>query len=185
LGGEAARLVRELVEGRGRGPRSRGIAGFLENRQELYRRADLETEEWRAFTSAWWAQKGGQATPVGELLSLAQDLLPSLSAGRSADAGDRALKIRLGTALHRRRDRRFGGFLIRHAGEERHTKRTLWRLERVSSAVPEGEGAGCFGAEGQHSANIPQGSGRFSDSIAGSAECAESFSGFVDQEPEL
>jgi hypothetical protein len=30
-----------------------GVSGFLENREELYRAADAESEEWRAFVS-WW-----------------------------------------------------------------------------------------------------------------------------------
>ena len=35
---------------------SAAIPGFLDNRAELYRQVDQESEEWRAFTQAWWSE---------------------------------------------------------------------------------------------------------------------------------
>ncbi|MEX0749255.1 MAG: ATPase, partial [Dehalococcoidia bacterium] len=49
-----------------------GISGFLENRRELYRRGDVDSEEWRAFTSSWWEQHRTTPVKVAELQPIAE-----------------------------------------------------------------------------------------------------------------
>lgn len=128
-----------------------GIEGFLANREEQYRRADSDTEDWRAFVSAWWAKHGAVAVKTSDLhqLALADELLPSILAGVRGDSSERAVKTRLGLALKQRRDRQIGGFFLRGLGQDSHTKGALYQLESADGAPnvpPAGEG----------SANVPQ-----------------------------
>ncbi|MGD0248943.1 MAG: bifunctional DNA primase/polymerase, partial [Candidatus Limnocylindrales bacterium] len=108
-----------------------GIEGFLANRDELYRRADAETEEWRAFVAAWWETHSDAPLKASDLFQLARqwDLLSSVFATARDDASERALKKRLGKALGQRRDRRYGDFFIRTLGQDLHQKTALYRLD--------------------------------------------------------
>ncbi len=110
-----------------------GIAGFLANREELYRHADAETEEWRSFCHAWWDEHGVEPVKAAQLLTQGLDLLPSVFERVREGASDRSLRTRLGKALAERRDRRFDHVFIRRAGEDEHSKGALWHLETAKA----------------------------------------------------
>jgi putative DNA primase/helicase len=147
-----------------------GIEGLLANREELYRRMDAETEEWRTFTRAWWEEHHDEPVKAASLLGHSQELLPSLFESAKESSSERALKTRLGKALAEQRDRRFGDLFIRQAGTDGHMKGALWRLELV-------RGADVDGANGSTSAQHPQGERLNSDTDAEDAEHADMDSG--------
>jgi hypothetical protein len=149
---------------------SAGIPGFLSNREELYRRADTETEEWRVFIQAWWDEHQSAAVKTGDVLALTQryQLLQSLFAKARDNATERSLLTRLGTALSQRRDRRFGPFFIRMVGSDGHAKGALYRLEPAPEVTAEPSTG-----QGQGSAEVPQANATVSDSKAEPAEAAE------------
>ncbi len=109
------------------------IPGFLGNVEELYERADEETQEWEEFVAAWWERFKDRAVLVKELYDVAadQELLLSVR----GDKSEQSQKIRLGKALLRMVDRQFGELKIVRAGEDARMKQPLWRL------VPVGGGA--------------------------------------------
>ena len=145
-----------------------GIEGFLANREELYRRADAETEEWRAFVAAWWEEHGSRAVKAADLIALAhhEDLLPSVFASSKEDANERALRTRLGKALSQRRDRRFADIFIRGLGQDSHRKGALYRLEEANTPEVEAQPSAS-------SADVPHENGAISDTNAEGAEDAE------------
>ncbi len=145
-----------------------GIEGFLANREELYRRADAETEEWRAFVAAWWEEHGSRAVKAADLIALAlhEDLLPSVFASAKEDANERALRTRLGKALSQRRDRRFADIFIRGLGQDSHRKGALYRLEEANTPEVEAQPSAS-------SADVPHEDGAMSDTNAEGAEDAE------------
>jgi len=145
-----------------------GIPGFLSNREELYRRADAETEEWRAFVAAWWETHGDAPVKAGQLFELTHqwELLPSVFATAKDDATERALRTRLGKALSQRRDRRYGDFFVRTLGQDLHQKGTLYRLEDADSTDNEAPSSAS-------SANLPQDKASSPNTIAEDAEHAE------------
>jgi hypothetical protein len=145
-----------------------GIDGFLANREELYRRVDEETEEWRAFVSAWNEERGSEVMKAADLLFLVRDgdMLPSVFASAKEGATDRALSSRLGKALSQRRDRRYGDLVIRSLGQDSHRKGALYRVE-VASAAKDG------GPRSAPSADVPQEYGPIADTNAEHAEHAE------------
>ncbi len=113
---------------------SAGIPGFLENRPELYRHVDQESEEWRAFVQAWWSVHRDHRVKAAELLPLVKehDLVPSLFASARDGTNDRAMSLRLGKALSARRDRAFGDIFIRKPGTDSHQKTGLYSLEKAA-----------------------------------------------------
>jgi hypothetical protein len=137
-----------------------GIDGFLGNREELYKRVDTETEEWRAFTLAWWEEHGDAPVGTADLVPLVErGLLPSLLKTLRQDAGPRALSTRLGRALAEHRDRRYGQYFLRDLGPDGHTKLATYRLEPAIDAVPPR-------SPDPDTAEVPQDEGLFSDSDA-------------------
>ena len=147
-----------------------GINGFLANRDELYRRLDGESEEWRSFTRAWFEAFAEEPVKTADLLVIGQEFLPSLFERAKESSTDRALKTRLGKALGERRDRRFADLFIRHVGEDGHAKGALWRIEVVEDA----EGDAPTPAP---SADVPREEDPSSDSFAELAELADMHSG--------
>jgi hypothetical protein len=145
-----------------------GIKGFLANRDELYRRTDAETEEWRAFVAAWWETHADASLKASDLFQLALqwDLLPSVFATARDNASERALKTRLGKALSQRRDCRYGNFFVRTLGQDSHQKTALYRLEPSPSVD---NSAGRPAPDGQRPANVPQDNPSTPDTIAGDA----------------
>jgi len=145
-----------------------GIEGFLANREELYRRTDAETEEWRIFVAAWWETHADAPLKASDLFQLALqwDLLSSVFATARDNASERALKTRLGKALSQRRDRRYGNFFVRTLGQDSHQKTALYRLELAPS--PDNS-AGRLAPDDQRPANVPQDNPSTPDTIAGRA----------------
>ena len=91
------------------------IPGFLGDRQWVHTEADQDTRAWEAFCDAWYTRYGELVVTAKDLLEVAkeQSLLLTLWGGRSPLAAQQ----RLGHALANRRDRLFGHFYIRSAGQ--------------------------------------------------------------------
>jgi hypothetical protein len=106
-----------------------GVPGFLENTNDFYDRADAESITWRAFVSAWWAEKQDAHVTVKELWPLLQSD-ESLDLGLG-DGSERSQKTRLGKRLANMRDRRFGEFTIIGAGTSQNAG--VWRLLRAGA----------------------------------------------------
>ena len=142
-----------------------GIQGFMSNRDELYRRADTETEEWRVFIQVWWDSHRASVVKASDLLALTQkhQLLQSLFVKARDNATERSLITRLGAALSQRRDRRFGPFFIRSIGSDAHAKGAMYRLEPAEPSTEKEQG----------SAKVPQQNRPVLDSNAEPAERAE------------
>lgn len=149
-----------------------GIAGFLENLQELYKRADSETEEWRSFVAAWWQKHSDAPVKTGDLWPLVDEagLMPSIFRTAKEDASERSLKTRLGAALAKQRDRRYGDFFVRDLGQDAHGKGAVYRLERIEVATGPAERPR---EEPEGSAQVPQDDRSTADSKAEPAEPAE------------
>ncbi len=145
-----------------------GIDGFLGNRDELYRQADVESDEWRDFTAAWWKRFDDAPVQTADLYPLLSegDLLPSLFRNVRGEPSERGMRTRLGTAIIARRDRAFGPLFIRERGSDTHRKGKLFALE---AAEPRPQGAA-------GSAQVPPSTGSISDSYVERAEPAEPFS---------
>jgi hypothetical protein len=149
-----------------------GIEGFLGNREELYRRVNAEGEEWRQFVACWWDKHGDAPVKTGHLYDLVREweLLSSLFEAARDDATERALKTKLGKALARRRDRRYGPYSIRNVGTDGHQKGALYRLEEAREAPLPAEPQ-ASGSPG--SADVPPDNESSTDSDAEDAERAE------------
>ena len=145
-----------------------GIDGFLANQAEAYARADATTEEWRVFVARWAREHAAAPVGVRELMGLVDryELLPSVFATAPANATDRALRIRLGKALVKLRDRNFGHRTIRRVGEDTRTGAALWQLEPAETR----------GQLPAHSADIQRENATLTRFDAGSAECSECLS---------
>ena len=142
-----------------------GAEGFLTNREDLYKRADSETEEWRDFAYAWWEAYGSGTVKAGDLARVVRqhDLLPGLLATVRGEVTDQAVNTRLGKALAKRRDRRVAKFFIRLPGRDSHQKGTFYALELAEDPEPRTDS----------SAQAPRDFRPFSDSTAELAEDAE------------
>jgi len=114
-----------------------GVPGFLANLDAVVSTQDDELAAWQRFFEAWWDRFGDKAQTV-ELVYLplvlqggipTEELPDQLSAAHSkgTDAGKRSL----GQALSRLKDRIIGGRKLVRCGEDRHSKVTRWRLNRV------------------------------------------------------
>ena len=114
-----------------------GIAGFLANRDELHRRVDRESEEWRAFVGCWWDRHADAAVRGGVLYDLAceWELLPSVFELARDDAKERSLRTRFGIALKKRIDRRYGEYFIIDMGHDSAQKGAVYRLEPAADPV--------------------------------------------------
>jgi hypothetical protein len=115
-----------------------GLSGFLANQDELYSRVDLEGEEWRRFTGIWWEQFGNRAVGVARLFPVVRqcDLLTSVFATSHDNASERSLRTKLGAALRKQVDRRFGDLTIRGVGFDTKGGGALYRLEDRLEAEP-------------------------------------------------
>lgn len=105
-----------------------GIEGLLEGRDRFAAAADKETHEWRALTQAWYATFGQRAVTASEVF---EDVIKPNNLLMDSWAGRKQLSAlqRIGRALSSRRDRVFGGFTLRHAGQDSATKNAAYRLE--------------------------------------------------------
>ena len=102
-----------------------GVSGFLLNREAQNKR-DPESQEWDQLCTIWWREYSGHPISAKDLLEMAKanDILLSLWGGRSAIGAQQ----RIGHALVRRRDRVFGEYCIRFAGDG-PTRNNSYRLE--------------------------------------------------------
>jgi len=110
--------------------REAGIGGFLQGRQRMHSEADRDSASWAAFFEAWWREHGDRPMAAGELMPIAENVLPEVVGNGS----DRSRSTRLGLALRRKRGRIFGGFRLHeaHITDDYSRPRTAWGL--VSAA---------------------------------------------------
>lgn len=144
-----------------------GLGGFLANQDELYSRVDLEGEEWRKFTHTWWEHFGKSAEGVASLFPIVReyDLLTTVFANSKDGAGERSLKTKLGAALRKQVDRRFGDFTIRRVGDDSKSGGALYRLELAEPRADEVQG----------SAEVPPQNGPPTDSMTEPSGPSEPF----------
>ena len=114
------------------------IPGFLGHLEDLYEAADLEGNEWREFTAAWWDRFGPRFVAAAALLGLATE--KDLLSATIGDGGPQSQKIRLGRALSAMRDRQFGVYRIATRRDGR-TKNLTYGLTDVSGSVSTTPGA--------------------------------------------
>ncbi len=143
-----------------------GIDGFLENRPDLYRRGDTDSEEWRAFTSAWWGTHRDAAVKVADLQPIAEETLTSFFDQLKAGADNKTIRTKLGKAIAERQDTRFENLFVRRAGADGHSKTALWCVERAAPS------AGDAAETETTPAPYPQDYTPFSDLAAGDAGIA-------------
>ncbi len=121
-----------------------GINGFLDNADELRKRSDVETADWRAFVLAWWKRWQDTRVGVSDLATLLwedggkrTDLLTSQVSAPT----ERGALTQLGMRLSRKRDCVIAGFRITPA-EADNSGRLQYHLAPVDcipfSAEPEG-----------------------------------------------
>jgi hypothetical protein len=79
------------------------VAGFLGDRDALFRESDREGSEWAELVGLWWTRCQGQNVSSGELLTIADDA--GLLTWATGDGSDKARATRLGLGLRRMRDR--------------------------------------------------------------------------------
>ena len=110
-----------------------GVDGFLGNRDYLYAVADLESREWDVLCAAWHVAHSNRPVRTTEVLAVAKDnaLLMPLWADRT----ERGAQTSFGRALRERRDRVFGGFRIRFAGEGSAARVSTYVLEEVGRSA--------------------------------------------------
>lgn len=121
------------------------VNGFLGDRGRLDRETDRETGEWVVFVDRWWATYRDSPITAGQALAVAKGdeggaapLLLALWGGRSHGSAT----MRVGHALQRLRDRRFGDSFIRDAGYG-STGGHAHRLERAPiGPAPRAGGSG-------------------------------------------
>ncbi len=87
-----------------------GIGGWMDDRDDLYRNADRQSEEWRVFIERW-GEVHGEATVSGRQLLMLIDAVQVLQ-GVIGDGGDRSQMTRLGAAIGRQRGRIFGAWKV-------------------------------------------------------------------------
>ena len=98
-----------------------GIAGFLSNLSDYYTAAEDEWAVWASFVEGWWQLHQDCYVTTGTLYPSAGDI--ELGSGN-----ERSQKVKLGKALARMRDRRFGNYVIRKGTAYQGFQR--WRLEK-------------------------------------------------------
>ena len=91
-----------------------GVEGFLENRETLYAVADPETTEWTALCEQWSKTHGSRPITGKDLLLVAKE--HSLALHIWAGKSEISAQQRFGHALNNKRDRVFGKYRIRDAG---------------------------------------------------------------------
>jgi hypothetical protein len=100
-----------------------GFPGFLDNIKDARDNLDPDTDAWRAFVEAWYAERGTRYSTAAELLSIAQkcDEMNGILDGNDAKP------TRFGRLLLDKRDKVFGSLKIVRAAEKSN-KGVKWRL---------------------------------------------------------
>jgi len=81
-----------------------GVAGFLDNVDEMMEASDTEGAAWRGVAQSWWDRFGTAEVGVTELFDLAIRSEPPIVVG---DGSERSQRTRFGALLRRMRDRVF------------------------------------------------------------------------------
>jgi hypothetical protein len=128
-----------------------GVTGFLGNLEQLYALADEEAGQWEAFFTAWFAMYSDRAITVAQVTkdlsktrdngeeyehqtlrdALPDDLADALEGERSEKRKSGGFQRKLGKALSKRSDVRYGdrGIHLERAGTDPATGvRILWRV---------------------------------------------------------
>ena len=133
-----------------------GVAGFLDNLDEVIAASDSEGRAWRSFIQIWWDRFGSVEVSVSDLIGFAQSAEASLPINAKNEHG---LKVSLGAAFTKLRDRAFrvGDRLVHlRQGKVLHNSQR-WRLEPAEAAPVRG---GLGGLVGVSRGKTPIGSGQ-------------------------
>jgi putative DNA primase/helicase len=149
-----------------------GVAGFLENLDEVIAASDSEGGAWRAFIQLWWDRFGTAEVSVSDLLGLAQSAEASLPISAKTE---HSLRVSLGLAFRKLRDRAFRisdrMIHLRACGMVHNSQR--WKLETAPETVTEG---GLGGVRGDSAAESPIAAGRGNPPFGGSGGTGGTFS---------
>jgi hypothetical protein len=106
--------------------RDAGIDGFLQGRQRMHREADHESASWAVFFETWWQEHGDRPMTAGELVPIAENVLPEVL----GDGSERSRATRFGLALGRRRGRVFAGLRLQgvEVADDHSRPRAAWGL---------------------------------------------------------
>jgi len=117
--------------------RDAGIEGFLQGRQRMHSEADRDSACWAAFFEAWWREYGDRPMTAGELMPIAENVLPEVVRSGS----DRSRLTRLGLALGRKRGRIFVGRRLQEVDNtDDHSRlRTAWGIVPATSEARPGD----------------------------------------------
>lgn len=117
-----------------------GVPGFLANAGELRRLADRETQEWRAFVSAWWSGFGDAWVGTAELAGLLLEPPAAGSTARPARSdllatvvrahNDQGMRTALGKQISKKRDNVIGGYRLLISEHKDNKNRQTYRLVR-------------------------------------------------------
>jgi hypothetical protein len=105
-----------------------GIDGFLENREDLFRRADEESASIRGFLAAWWDTHDTTAVPIKALLEIAKDHALDIAA-----KSDQGMLVRLGRLVQSLEDRTYNlgdGLEVKVRRGGSHQRAVLWGLSK-------------------------------------------------------
>ncbi len=86
-----------------------GVAGFLENMENLREKADVESDAWSGFVAEWWTTFGEQEVGTDKLFPIAEAHLSETLRFKESDRGS---KTSFGIALRKRIDKVFAGHKI-------------------------------------------------------------------------
>lgn len=120
-----------------------GVAGFLDNLEQVRAVQDEDTLQWQAFFAAWWEQFGDAAVTADDLVRLVvprKDLYDSVLSAPlveslpepllvNKDRGEGSLKRSIGRNLSRLTGRIFEGRKLCDAGIKTHRKVRAWHLQ--------------------------------------------------------
>jgi len=124
-----------------------GIEGFLGNLDQTRAVQDDDTQQWRAFFTAWWEAFREAPVPADDLCHriLAHNTIPDESLPDvlvvNRDKGEGALRRSLGRNLARLAGRIFDTRKLCNAGADAHTKVRTWCLTPTTDGIAASCGA--------------------------------------------
>lgn len=108
-----------------------GIAGLEGNRDEVDNIADIEADTWERWVAQWWKMFGDREVTASELAILV-DRVDSAPIWTGDEPNQKAMSIRIGTALNLVRDRNFVGLTVKLSRKNKSTGSRLWKLTEAS-----------------------------------------------------
>jgi len=105
-----------------------GIAGFIENLQEMYDTVDDQTSELRELIAAWWDTRGEYQVTSAELNLLCEE--KNLMFVKRGDGSPKSQQTKLGIFMKSIRDRIVDGKKV-HMGKDAHTKTMKYWLSEI------------------------------------------------------